>query len=245
MKPTAGVTAWRRTLDTYYGPDRLQTLSVHYSDSLSAAGVLPVVLPAGQDPADAEAVVSMVDGLLISGGDDLDPATYGHEVTASKRYDAEADRFEMALVEAARAQGKPLLAICRGLQLLNVSMGGTLDQEVTSEGGVHEPFGGVTPDEMNARRHVVSFEADSYFADLYGSDETKVNTLHHQGLDRLGDNLIAEGRTEDGLIEAVRYDGDWWAVGVQWHPERMDGDHQRIFTVFRDAMVQSRSAATA
>lgn len=245
MKPIAGVTAWRRTLDTYYGPDRLQTLSVHYSDSLIAAGVLPVILPAGQNPADAERTVSMVDGLLISGGDDLDPASYGEEATASKRYSAEADRFEIALVEAARSQGKPLLAICRGLQLLNVAMGGTLHQEVTSEGGVHEPFGGVTPDEMNARRHVVTFEEGTRLAGLYGSDEAKVNTLHHQGINRLGESLIIEGRTEDGLIEAVRYDGDWWAVGVQWHPERMDGEHQRIFGAFRDAMAQSKNAATA
>lgn len=244
MKPIAGVTAWRRTLDTYYGPDRLQTLSVHYSDSLIAVGVVPVILPAGQDPTDAEIVVSMVDGLLISGGDDLDPASYGQTPTASKHYDADTDRFEVALVKAAIAQGKPLLAICRGLQLLNVAMGGTLIQEVTSDGGVHESFKGVTPDEMNARRHVVRFEEGSYLADLYGAPEAKVNTLHHQGIDRLGEGLIVEGKTEDGLIEAVRCRGDWWAVGVQWHPERMEGDHQRIFAAFRDAMVQSKSAAT-
>lgn len=245
MKPTAGVTAWRRTLDTHYGPDLLQTLSDHYSDSLIAAGTLPVILPAGQHPSDAEALVAMVEGLLISGGDDLDPASYGHEPDASKHYSAEADLFEVALVEAARSQGKPLLAICRGLQLLNVAMGGTLHQEVTSDGGVHEPFDGVTPEEMNARRHVVTFESGSSLADIYGADEAKVNTLHHQGVDRLGDGLLIEGRAEDGLVEAVRYDGDWWAVGVQWHPERMDGDHQRIFGAFRDAMLQSRSAATA
>ena len=114
MKPVAGVTAWRRTLDTYYGPDRLQTLSTHYGDSLVDAGVIPVIFPAGQRPDDAAALVSLVDGILISGGDDLDPATYGHEVTASKRFDSEVDRFEIALLSAAREQQKPVLAICRG-----------------------------------------------------------------------------------------------------------------------------------
>ncbi|HEX6945877.1 MAG TPA: gamma-glutamyl-gamma-aminobutyrate hydrolase family protein [Acidimicrobiia bacterium] len=245
MRPTAGVTAWRRTLDTFYGPDRLQTLSTHYVDSLIAAGVLPVIFPNGQSPEDASALVSLVDGILVSGGDDLDPATYGHEVTHSKKYDADVDRFEIALVAAAREQMKPVLAICRGLQLLNIAMGGTLQQEVTTPGGVHDTFDGITPDEMNARRHVVRFQEGSMLADLYGAAEAKVNTLHHQGIDRLGDELVVEGVTEDGLIEAVRFDGDWWVLGVQWHPERMEGEHQRLFAAFREAMLQSRSRITA
>ena len=239
MKPLAGITAWRRTLDTYYGPDRLQTLSTHYGDSLVDAGILPVIIPNGQTTDDASSLVSLVDGLLISGGDDLDPASYGEEPTDAKRYDAEVDRFEIALLAAARDQRKPVLAICRGLQLLNVAMGGTLHQEVTTPGGVHDTFEGITPDEMNARRHVVSFEEGSFLADLYGASEAKVNTLHHQGIDQLGAGLIVEAKTEDGLVEAVRYDGDWWVVGVQWHPERMDGEHQRIFTAFREAMAPS------
>src|SRR5690606_42105539 len=97
----------------------------------------------------------MFDGILISGGDDLDPASYHQEPTAAKQYDAEVDRFEIALLEAAREQRKPVLAICRGLQLLNLAMGGTLHQEATTPGGVDDPISGVTPDEMDARRHVV------------------------------------------------------------------------------------------
>ncbi len=245
MKPTAGITAWRRTLDTYYGSDRLQTLSTHYSDSLIAAGVLPMIFPNGQAPEDAPALVGLVDGLLISGGDDLDPATYGEMPTKSKHFDSAVDRFEIALVSAAREQGKPVLAICRGLQLLNAAMGGTLAQEVTSPGGAHDTFEGVTPEEMNERRHAIHFQDDSILAGLYGAGEAKVNTLHHQGIATLGDGLIVEGTAEDGLVEAVRCAGDWWAIGVQWHPERMDGDHQRLFAAFREAMLQSRSAITA
>lgn len=241
MKPVAGITAWRRTLDTYYGPDHLQTLSTHYSDSLIDAGILPVIIPNGQSTEDAPALVSMFDGILISGGDDLDPASYDEEPTAAKHYDAEVDRFEIALLEAAREQRKPVLAICRGLQLLNVAMGGTLHQEVTTPGGVHDTFSGITPDEMNARRHIVSFEEGSLLGDLYGSSEAKVNTLHHQGIKDLGDGLIVEAVAEDGLIEALRHDGDWWVVGVQWHPERMEDEHQRLFAAFREAMAQSRS----
>ena len=182
----------------------------------------------------------MIDGLLISGGDDVHPQTYGAEPTVSKRTDSDVDRFEIALIEAAREVDKPVLAICRGLQILNVALGGTLHQEVTSDGGVHELITENTdPEEMNARRHVVRFEPDSILSKLYGSDEAKVNTLHHQGIDRLAEDLIVEGQTDDGLVEAARCKGDWWALGVQWHPERMDLDHRQLLTAFRDQMAAS------
>lgn len=237
MKPLIGVTSWKRTLETFYGPDTLQTLSCYYTDSLSAAAMTPVMFPSSLDPTDAGQLVAAVDGVLISGGDDVDPLTYGEPNTDSKRAFQTADRFEVAVIEAARQKGKPLLAICRGLQILNVALGGSLNQEVTSPDGVHDS---ISSDhvEMNARRHVVSFEEDAILAGVYGSTEAKVNTLHHQGVATLADQLIVEGRTDDGLIEAARCAGDWWALGVQWHPERLDGDHQRIFTEFRRVVVE-------
>jgi putative glutamine amidotransferase len=235
MKPMVGITSWRRTLDTFYGPDRLQTLSTYYTDSVASAEMTPVLFPAGLDPSEAPRLVTLVDGLLISGGDDVDPSGYGTENTASTKTDPEVDRFEVALLEAAREANKPVLAICRGLQVLNVALGGSLQQEVTSDGGIHELISG-DHEEMNARRHVVTFEPGSILASVYGASEAKVNTLHHQGVDRLAEGLVLEGRTDDGLIEAARWGGDWWVVAVQWHPERLDGDHQRIFAAFREAM---------
>ena len=83
---------------------------------------------------------------------------------------------------------------------------------------------------------MVRFEEGARLADMYGAAEAKVNTIHHQGIDRLAEGLVVEGRTDDGLIEAVRYDGDWWALGVQWHPERLDGAHQEIFALFRQVI---------
>jgi putative glutamine amidotransferase len=181
----------------------------------------------------------MVDGVLVSGGDDVDPSSYGAEDTASTRVSRAADVFETAVVGACRDQGKPLLAICRGLQLLNVALGGSLVQEVTSAGGVHELIDS-DHDATSSRRHVVRLEPDSILAGIYGSREAKVNTMHHQGVDRLAEELLVEGTTEDGLVEAARCQGDWWALGVQWHPERMDGDHQAIFTEFRRAIEASQ-----
>lgn len=235
MSPIVGVTSWRRRLDTFYGPDTLQTLSIYYTDSLVAAGITPILLPAALPPGEASSLVAMVDGVLLSGGDDVDPATYDAENTQSTKFNAEVDAFEIAVARAARDQGKPVLAICRGLQLLNVALGGTLLQEVTSADGVHDLISD-DHEEMDARRHVVTFEKGSILGGLYDTSEAKVNSLHHQGIDRLAEELVVEGRTDDGLIEAVRFDGDWWALGVQWHPERLDGDHQRVFTEFRRVM---------
>lgn len=238
MRPLVGITAWRRTLDTYLGPENLQTLSTYYSDSVIEAGMTPIMFPNGQDPAEAPRLVSLVGGVLLSGGDDIDPSSFGAGVEAKIHgNDPVVDRFEIAVVEAARAQNKPVLAICRGLQILNVAMGGTLLQEVTSAGGVHESIDeNTTPEDINARRHVVRFEEDSVIGDLYGSSEAKVNTLHHQGIDELAPGMIVEARSDDGLVEAARCDGQWWALGVQWHPERMTGDHQVVFAAFKGAL---------
>lgn len=238
MRPLVGVTAWRRRLDTYLGPEVLQTLSTYYSNALIDAGMTPIMFPNGQDPSEAERLVSLVDGVVISGGDDIDPGSYGAETIRANGNDPSVDDFELAVIEATREQGKPLLAICRGLQILNVALGGTLAQEVTAKGAIHELIDEDSdPDDVNGRRHIVRFESDSWLGEIYGASEAKVNTLHHQGIDRLADGLIVEARADDGLIEAARCDGSWWALGVQWHPERMTDDHQLIFGAFRETLV--------
>jgi len=237
MRPLIAVTAWRRDLDTTVGRESLQTLSNFYTNAVVDAGMTPIMFPGGQSPDEADRLVGMVDGVLLSGGDDLDPSTYGARSQGSKSYSKDVDDFELAVVKAARDQDKPVLAICRGLQLLNVALGGTLAQDVLVAGTAHELINDDTdPTELNARRHVIQFEADSVLAGLYKSSEAKVNTLHHQGIGELAPELIVEGRSDDGLIEAARCDGSWWALGVQWHPERMDGEHQELFKAFREAV---------
>lgn len=238
MRPLVGVTAWKRRLDTFLGPEVLQSLSTYYSNSIIDAGMTPLMFPNGQDPAEAARLVSLVDGVVISGGDDIDPSSYGAEVVSANGNDPAVDDFEVAVVEAARDQDKPVLAICRGLQVLNVALGGTLAQEVTAKGAIHELIDKDSdPEDINARRHIVRFESDSWLGEIYGAAEAKVNTLHHQGIDRLAVGLIVEAKADDGLIEAARCNGSWWALGVQWHPERMTDDHQLIFQAFRETLV--------
>lgn len=240
-EPLIGVTAWRRELDTYLGREALQSLSDYYSRAIIAAGMVPLIFPNGQDPSRAERLVSLVDGVVLSGGDDVDPASYGAEPDGSKRNHRDVDEFEIAVVAAARHQGKPLLAICRGMQLLNVALGGSLDQEVTGESEQHEEITDDSdPDYVNAMRHIVHLEPGSELSNMYGTTELKTNSLHHQGIDRLAVELVVEGRTEDGVIEAARCTDGWWALGVQWHPERMDLEHQEpLFGAFREAVKRS------
>jgi len=242
MKPLVGITAWKRSLATSLGTESLQTLSSYYSDAVIAAGMDPIMFPAGQSPDTAERFLSLVDGLVLSGGDDIDPTSYGSERTAAKNFEEEVDLFELALIQAARRHEIPVLAICRGLQILNVALGGTLHQDMLASGTVHEPITpDDEPDEINARRHVVTFESDSVVGHLYGATEAKVNTLHHQSIDSLAAELVVEAYTDDGHIEAARCEGNWWALGVQWHPERMDSSHQHLFVAFRNAIEDSQT----
>jgi putative glutamine amidotransferase len=236
--PLVGITAWRRELPTFLGRELLHTLSDYYAGAVINAGMTPVMFPNGQDPADAARLVGLVDGLVLSGGDDFDPESYGATPNGSKGHNQDVDRFEVALVQAARDQDKPVLAICRGIQLLNVALGGTLNQEVTKAGTIHEPISiDSDPDTLNRQRHPVHFEPGSLLAGAFGTTEIKTNSLHHQGIDQLSPALIVEGRTDDGLIEAARCSGDWWALGVQWHPERMEREHQEpLFSAFRSAI---------
>lgn len=242
MMPLVGITAWRRELPTYLGPEKLQTLSAYYSDAVIAADMTPIIFPNGQSPETARRLVDLVDGLVLSGGDDVSPVTYGEATTTSTGQDTSVDQFEIALVREARAQNKPVLAICRGLQLLNVALGGTLNQDVTGT-AVHTPFQPVgDPEELASRGHIVTFQPDSVLAAHYGSQEIKTNTLHHQGVRDLSPELLVEGTTDDGLIEAARCEGSWWAIGVQWHPERLGFEEREpLFSAFREALANSNS----
>ncbi len=237
-RPLVGLTALRDEYPTWAGPQILQTLEDTYSNGVIESGMIPLVIPNGQSPESAARIVASLDGLILTGGNDIDPEMYGKERVRVEGADIAVDRFEVALVAEARKQGKPVLAICRGLQLLNVALGGTLTQDVTAAGTAHEPVSDADdPDEVEGRRHAVSLEKHGVLASLFGSDELKVNTLHHQGVDRLSDELIIEARAPDGLIEAARCRGSWWAIGIQWHPERLtSGERSPLFLGLRAAI---------
>ena len=193
-----------------------------YLDAIARAGGQPVVLP--PLPATLDDVVDVLarfDGLCLPGGPDVDPHCYGatevdEHVTG---VDAEHDAFDLACARAALELGRPMLAICRGHQVLNVALGGTLVQHIEDHRFVH---------------HTMTLVAGCRAALAIGHEQPVGHCVHHQAIDRLGSDLVVTGRADDGTIEAVEL-ADGWVVGVQWHPEDTadhDGDQQRLFNAF-------------
>ncbi|MCQ4043265.1 gamma-glutamyl-gamma-aminobutyrate hydrolase family protein [Streptantibioticus rubrisoli] len=192
-------------------------LPAAYPRYVQSAGALAVMLPP-DDPSAAATVVARLDGLVLAGGEDLDPALYGedpHPRTGAPV--PERDRWERALLAAALDSGTPVLGICRGMQLMNVHAGGSLDQHLpdTVGHGAHNPTAGVFTD------HPVTPVPGTRTARLLGA-RTGVATHHHQAVRRLGEGLIATAHAADGTIEALEYTCHTFAMGVQWHPEMHD-----------------------
>jgi putative glutamine amidotransferase len=207
-----------------------------YIDLMTAAGCVPVLLP--PQPG-IERAVDRLDGLLLPGGGDLDPGLYGapqHPRTG--RLNPRRDASEIVLAKAAIRTGVPVLGICRGLQVLNVVLGGTLHQHlpdiVGHEG--HEPEPGVFG------RQRVSLEPGSQIAKIMENELATVPCHHHQAIDRLGDGLTVTGRAEDGVIEAVELTGHPFAVAVQWHAEEDGGGAAGLFGALVDAARRTASA---
>jgi putative glutamine amidotransferase len=186
-----------------------------YSRGVAEAGGLPLILPAHDEVTEApEQVLDLLDALVLAGGSDIDPASYGADPDPhTKGSWPERDRFELALAHGALERDMPLLGICRGMQLLNVARGGTLDQHVANtELHLHTP--GSFSD------HDVRLDPGSLAARAVGADRVSVRSHHHQGVDRLGDGLVATGWADPGeTVEAIEIPDKRWALGILWHTE--------------------------
>jgi putative glutamine amidotransferase len=188
---------------------------LHFSDyprSVAAAGGLPVELTRD---ADVEGMIEHLDGLVLSGGADLDPALYGQEPDENlQSLEPDRDEWEMELLAAARKRDIPILAICRGFQLVNVAFGGTLVQHVELDEGSGHPQWNV---DGHTATHEVNVVPDTMIATLLPA-RWSVNSLHHQTLERLGEGLTVSASAPDGVVEAFETpEGD--LLAVQWHPE--------------------------
>jgi putative glutamine amidotransferase len=183
-------------------------LPAGYPRLVQQAGGLAAMLPPDA-PEYAAATVARLDGLVVAGGPDVEPVHYGAAPDLRTGPPARArDTWELALIRAALAAGVPLLGICRGMQLLNVALGGTLVQHIDGHAEVPGVFG----------HHPVKPVPGTVYGDL-APEETSVPTFHHQAVDRLGAGLLASAHASDGTVEAVELPGPPWVLGVQWHPE--------------------------
>jgi putative glutamine amidotransferase len=203
-----------------------------YLDAVLRAGGTPVIANAAPDP---KALLDRVDALVLTGGPDVDPPLYGQTAHPSTYGVHRADDdFECALAEAATVRSLPTLAICRGIQILNVARGGTLYQHIPDDPGV--PAHGEPGVAGGARQHDVKLERDSLVAEVMGATTVRASCHHHQAIAELGDGLRVVGRAADGIVEALELDGAFM-LAVQWHPEDTAADdpaQQRLF----DALVR-------
>jgi putative glutamine amidotransferase len=212
--------------------------------AVSAAGVLPLLVPSFGDRLDLDALLAGVDGVMVTGSkSNVHPSLYGGDAgEANGPYDPARDATTLPLIRKAVARGVPLLAICRGIQEMNVALGGTLAAEIQEREGAidHRAPTSGSQDERFAIRQKISIKPGSCLAGIFGAGDIKVNSLHRQGIDRLGPRLDIEAVAEDGTVEAVSVNGaPAFAVGVQWHPEywtRTDDASRRVFEAFGDAV---------
>lgn len=221
-RPRIGVTTYLQTARHGVWEHEAAVLPRTYLDVVVRAGGTPILLP--PLPEVDPDVVGVLDGLVLSGGGDVDPARYGaspHPLTGGTS--AVRDGAEEALLRAALDADVPVLGVCRGMQVLNVALGGTLAQHLPEVAG-HD---GHRPAPATFGRTRVRLDADSLLGGLLGA-EVEVECYHHQAIDVLAPSLTAVGRADDGTVEAVELCGPRFAVGVQWHPEQT-GDDLRLF----------------
>jgi putative glutamine amidotransferase len=214
------------------GETRATVLYTTYTSMVSRAGGLPMILTPGS-PDEARATIGRLDGLLLSGGGDVDPLRYdGSPVETLYGVDPMRDEFEIALARAARDSGLPTLAICRGMQVLNVALGGSLIEDIPTEQPSAlqhrvEGLGTVEP------QHGVSLDPGSAVATALGTTEPQVNTVHHQAIRDLGEGLRTVGTAPDGIIEAIESTDGWPLWCVQWHPEYLGPDDPPSLALFQ------------
>jgi putative glutamine amidotransferase len=226
MRPVVGITTY--LTPARFGVWELETALVpaDYVRAVERAGARALLVPPSESG--VEETLDALDGLIFSGGSDLDPETYGQEAhPETKDVVPERDRAELALLEAALARDMPVLAVCRGSQVLNVALGGDLVQHLPDVVGdeKHKHVPGEFAD------HDVALEPETRLASLLG-ERTPVKSHHHQGFGRLGSGLREAARAEDGTLEAVEDPSKRFALGVLWHPEA--GEDLRLF----EALVQ-------
>ena len=240
LQPLVAVSTDVKPLDNYAWHAAPQQ---YLEAAITGAGVFPVLVPSFGDRLDLDQLLASVDGVLITGAkSNVHPSLYGGDASeANGPYDHDRDATTLPLIRKAIDYGVPLLAICRGIQELNVALGGTLATEIQERDGSldHRAVVSDNQDERFKIHQNVSIKPGSCLAGVFGAGDIKVNSVHRQAIDRLGGRLQVEAVADDGTVEAVSVrDSRAFAVGVQWHPEywvKTDSNSARIFKAFGDA----------
>jgi putative glutamine amidotransferase len=234
--PLIGVTCM--TIETESYSPRLG-MSRSYVNALLRAGAAPVLIPHMADKAALRSAYERLDGLLLPGGGDVDPAHYGElRHVKCNEPSSERDDTELALARWAMEGDMPVLAICRGIQVLNVALGGSLFQDIQAQIPGAERHDWYPNHPRDRLSHTVVIAPDTRLARIAGTTSLPVNSLHHQSVKDVAPGLVETGRSPEGIVEAVEAPDHPFAIGVQWHPEELVGSDaraQRLFDAFVDA----------
>ena len=234
MRPRIGVTAWHH----HDGQEQWEFIRDNYTRAITAAGGLPLILPIAAEPDLVADLVGTLDGLLLTGGEDVHPSFYGEAVQEKcGPIDESRDRFEIGLTKAALARELPVLAICRGMQVLNVACGGTLYQDLGYRPETEPHHTGVK--ENRARRiHPVRILPGTRLREILGLEEAPVTSTHHQVIREMAPGFRPAAVAPDGVLEGMEKTEDPFALAVQWHPERLalaDPNQLRLFRALVEA----------
>ncbi|NNK85336.1 MAG: gamma-glutamyl-gamma-aminobutyrate hydrolase family protein [Desulfobacterales bacterium] len=231
--PVIGVPGYWHESDAILG-HHATAVPDSYIRALSKMNAVPLIIPVIQSRKILKQLFQMIDGLLLIGGPDLDPVHYHQSKHPGLRTVTLArDNMEMQVSLWALEADLPIMAICRGIQVLNVAAGGTLWQDIASQlpsASKHDYHPDYPKDFL---AHTVKPVPDSRLAEIIGEDDVSVNSLHHQAIDKLGQNLRTVAHSPDGIIEAVEGINASWIVGVQWHPEWLIESDQRMMNLFK------------
>ena len=220
--------------------ERMYSQRITYPQAIEAAGGLPLLLPCLPSAEHAAQVVSLLDGLLVPGGADVEPSFYGEERLPECGSSLESDDvYDLALIREAARQGKPILAICRGMQLVNTAFGGTLYQDIPAQTGsaLRHPMleGGIE------NYHTAAIAEGSRLARILGAGEIRINSSHHQAVKMPAKGFTVTAKAPDGIVEAME-SADGRILCVQWHPERMVDEERfrHLFEMFVEQCTESR-----
>ncbi|MBL7163614.1 MAG: gamma-glutamyl-gamma-aminobutyrate hydrolase family protein [Anaerolineales bacterium] len=240
--PLIGITTKRQT-STYGFPEIV--VGESYVQAVLQAGGLPLLIPLGLPEDQIQEMVSSLDGLVFSGGGDIEPKKYGAALTPKvKTVAPDRDRVEIQLVREAIDKGTPFLGICRGLQVINVALGGTLYRDILEEHpkAIEHTYYPNWPWDHLA--HAVKIQADSLLAEILGSTEVQTNSLHHQAIKQIASDLVPLAYAPDGIIEGVVLPEHPFGLGVQWHPEWLQA-HESMRALFRKFVDEAKGAREA